>query len=200
MRKSKHSEDEVLKWKDEYESCQSAKGVGLKFGVAAATVSRRLKMIGVRVFGNKRLFFDESLFSLDAPESFYWAGFIAADGCVYRNKRGAAYLHIGLAEKDIGHLKKFATLIKFEGTIGVSTLTTGYKAGARACRMSLCSSTIVGDLARFGIIPNKTATYKMPEWLLRHELVNHFMRGYFDGDGSIHCALGNRVGIRNRYI
>ena len=40
-------------------------------------------------------------------------------------------------------------------------------------------------------MPNKTFTYLVPEWIINHPLVHHFMRGYFDGDGSIsYCGLG----------
>ncbi len=31
----------------------------------------------------------------------------------------------------------------------------------------------------------------MPNWLLEHPLVYHFIRGYFDGDGCVtYCGLG----------
>ena len=33
----------------------------------------------------------------------------------------------------------------------------------------------------------------MPDWLLKHEYLHHFMRGYFDGDGCISkCSLVNK--------
>jgi hypothetical protein len=42
------------------------------------------------------------------------------------------------------------------------------------------------DLLRFGITPKKSKTLIMPTWLQTSPLVNHFIRGYFDGDGSVY--------------
>jgi hypothetical protein len=35
------------------------------------------------------------------------------------------------------------------------------------------------------MIPRKSLTLKFPEFLKEHPLVNHFIRGFFDGDGCI---------------
>jgi hypothetical protein len=47
------------------------------------------------------------------------------------------------------------------------------------------SPEYVDDLTRFGIISNKSLTYKMPDWIKNHNYINSFLAGYFDGDGSI---------------
>lgn len=59
---------------------------------------------------------NENFFSLDTPESFYWAGFIAADGCILKNLK---VLEIGLGIKDKKHLKKFKSAIKYTGNISI---------------------------------------------------------------------------------
>jgi hypothetical protein len=43
---------------------------------------------------------------------------------------------------------------------------------------------MVKDLQRFNVVPAKTKIYTFPDSLVSHPLVHHFMRGYFDGDGS----------------
>lgn len=43
---------------------------------------------------------------------------------------------------------------------------------------------MVADLEKWGCIENKTFKLKFPEFL-SEELVPHFIRGYFDGDGSV---------------
>jgi len=48
------------------------------------------------------------------------------------------------------------------------------------------------DLERFNIVPRKTHIYTFPNWLLDHELVHHFMRGYNDGDGSFYYSSSNK--------
>ena len=46
----------------------------------------------------------------DSFESFYWMGFILADGCFFENR-----LQITLAIKDKEHLQSFANYVKFGG-------------------------------------------------------------------------------------
>ena len=41
-------------------------------------------------------------------------------------------------------------------------------------------------------MPRKTKIYNFPEWIINHELINHFMRGYFDGDGCFYKVKSNR--------
>lgn len=132
---------------------------------------------------------DFNFFSQDNEASFYWAGFIAADGCVYssNNKSIIDVLHIKLASKDIDHLKKFKKDIGASNPIfshqhGLS-LITGLP--LKYSEIRLFSTRIVQDLLRFNIVPAKTKIYEFPQWLINHPLKHHFMRGYFDGDG---CA------------
>jgi hypothetical protein len=70
--------------------------------------------------------FNDKFFSSDTEESFYWAGFISADGCVYPSNKNNKYnsnnidtLHIKLASKDISHLQKFKDNIQSNNKIYV---------------------------------------------------------------------------------
>lgn len=42
---------------------------------------------------------------------------------------------------------------------------------------------MANDLEKYNIIPNKTTIYEPV--ILQHDLMNHFFRGYFDGDGCL---------------
>ena len=53
------------------------------------------------------------------------------------------------------------------------------------------SKHIAMKLADYGMIPNKSLVLQFPKWLDK-KLVPHFLRGYFDGDGSINKS-GNGV-------
>ena len=128
---------------------------------------------------------NEDFFNHDTPESFYWAGFIAADGCIRIQEKKYKQLVIGIDKKDIEHLYKFKKAISFEGPVGVS------KAGIVSVYIS--SGKIFDSLGRFGITPRKSLTYRFPKWLKKHYLVNHFMRGYFDGDGSFYFDKRNNT-------
>jgi hypothetical protein len=132
----------------------------------------------------KKYSFNKSFFLSDSEQVFYWAGFIAADGCL--RKRGNTYeLSVCLAQKDKYHIEKFKHDIGANHPI-IERIQrdcrAGFKDSAKA-QISLYSMRFLGDLYRFNITPRKTKIYTFPDWLVNHELCHHFMRGYFDGDG-----------------
>jgi len=117
--------------------------------------------------------------NIDTGNKAYWLGFIAADGCVVNEKRHRV-LCIELSEKDKCHLKAFKKEIKFEGPI--------YEMKARgrskpSCKIQVCSSKMVLDLVESGVVPNKTHILEPPD--IDPKLYHHWIRGMFDGDGSI---------------
>jgi intein/homing endonuclease len=59
------------------------------------------------------------------------------------------------------------------------------------CQILVYSTNMVNDLINYGVIPNKTDKIIFPE--LPNELIRHFIRGYFDGDGSI-CERKHKKG------
>ena len=125
---------------------------------------------------------NEDFFYRDTPESFYWAGFIAADGFIGLHKDLYKKLGILLANKDIRHLWKLKRLLNFEGPIGQGFSTIGEKTYPR-CTIAITSDQIFDGLTRFGITPRKSLTLRFPKWVEEHPLVHHFIRGYLDGDG-----------------
>ncbi len=127
-------------------------------------------------------------FSKHNEESFYWAGFLAADGCLYR-KQNSKKLVLSLAEKDLNHLQLFKNAINYNGIISKSitkhSLTNPKWKDSVKHTISVSSNQLFNDLTKFNLIQRKTHIYDMPDWLISHPLVNHFIRGYFDGDGCI---------------
>lgn len=139
--------------------------------------------------------FNNNFFTTNSAESFYWAGFIAADGCVtikkdkykdreYRQK----VLRINLANKDYKHLEKFSDAIDYSGRI----LSTH---NGMASLVVLRSDKIFDDLEKFNIVPCKSLIYTFPQWVIKDKNINHFMRGYFDGDG----CFGKRMLKKEKY-
>lgn len=133
----------------------------------------------------KKYFCDEGFFSKDTEESFYWAGFIAADGCVRIKKSkysAIKQLEINLSVDDIEHLELFKKQIKSESIIREYT----DKDGNKHAHIVISSSKIYDNLVKFGMHPRKTHTLEFPEWVENHPLCKHFLRGYFDGDGGFY--------------
>jgi hypothetical protein len=140
-------------------------------------------------FRKKKYSCDEDFFLKDNELSFYWAGFIAADGCSFKKKFSEHFLlSIGLSEKDKNHLLKFKDHIQYTGPLRESTtkhsLTNPNWKDCKKNTISINSNKICNDLKRFNVVQRKTKIYTFPEWLKNHPLVHHYMRGYNDGDGS----------------
>jgi len=133
-------------------------------------------------------------FSTDTKESFYWSGFIAADGCVgtlrsHGGKYQYPYLSIHLSISDSEHLEKF------KKAIGCIANVSRYK---KECKITITSRDIVEDLERFNIVPRKTKIYKFPDCVRGSELIGHYMRGYFDGDGCFSEQLMKNANVAQR--
>lgn len=134
--------------------------------------------------------FDENFFEKDNEQSFYWAGFIAADGCVRFQKSKYSVvpsLIINLSKKDHSHLEKFKNAIN--GNFKICTRETDKSVSGEilsTSRVNLSSEKILHDLSKFDIKPRKSFTLNFPQWLSNHKLVKHYMRGYFDGDGGFY--------------
>jgi hypothetical protein len=122
---------------------------------------------------------NDTLFSTDTETSMYLAGFIAADGCLYRGRA----ISIGLSDKDLSHLKLLKKLFKSTNKLSQST----NRAGKPMSCLKVGSKQMHDDLiGRFNVTPRKTFTLKFPKRLIDHSLVNHFIRGFLDGDGSFY--------------
>jgi hypothetical protein len=127
---------------------------------------------------------NEDFFAQDNELSFYWAGFIAADGCVREKKTKYSSIktfEMALSTKDLAHMELLKKHIEAENPIRICG---NKRQNTENCHITISSSRIFDDLNRFGIVPRKSKILQFPDWLARHELVRHFMRGYFDGDGG----------------
>lgn len=119
----------------------------------------------------KKYNFDEHYFdNIDCQEKAYWLGFFAADGYNHRDK-GCIEFRLHKQDKEI--LEKFKLCIGANNPVGL------YK--ATYCNLSLYSKHLCDKLAEYGLGQAKTYTLELP--ILEDSLMQHFIRGYFDGDG-----------------
>lgn len=114
---------------------------------------------------------------IDTEDKAYWAGFIAADGNV---RRDLNKMRIELNIKDIHHLEKFR-----ENLNGNMPIRECERYKNHSCYIEVNSVQICKDLNKIGITPNKSLTLDIDFSQIPNELIHHFIRGYFDGDGSI---------------
>lgn len=127
--------------------------------------------------------------TIDTEEKAYWLGFLYADGCIveqYKNNRlKSMHLEIGLCKKDENHLHKFLNSIESNVEIKYKTNKLNGKL-YESCRVAICCTKMCRDLIDKGCTPRKSLTLKFPNVdIVNANLIKHFIRGYFDGDGCI---------------
>ncbi len=119
--------------------------------------------------------FDE----LGSEAKAYWLGFLAADGVVVEHAGKSFVVRLALASEDRNHLLKHrATLQSTHAVVDYIT-----KTGHGGNSLAIASPELAGELANHGVGPRKSLTLEWPEFLTQ-DLLGHYLRGYFDGDGS----------------
>lgn len=128
--------------------------------------------------------YDESYFSrINTPDKAYWLGFIYADGFITKRANGNPVFGITLAESE--PLEKIKKAMKSNKPIGMYKKTNSYSNKSIEYKLAFCSKQLVEDLEKWGCVENKTFKLKFPDFL-NENLIPHFIRGYFDGDGSVY--------------
>lgn len=124
---------------------------------------------------------DYNFFEKWNSESAYVFGFIAADGYVFYERgstKAATGLQFEIADYDIDILEKIKKVMNFEGPISKSNRNT--------VKLQINNKKIVSDLIDKGMpSTNKTFDLDFPKTLPK-EFYKDFVRGLFDGDGSIY--------------
>jgi hypothetical protein len=127
-------------------------------------------------------------------EMAWCLGFIAADGCILLGPRNGGTLSITVSEKDKEILQKINK--HMSSNYLIKNIKTNFN--THACRLDITVREIVDDLISIGITPKKSKTLQWPN-SIPDELIWHFIRGYYDGDGSIMYGKGytNKKGLSN---
>lgn len=138
------------------------------------------------ILNNQKYQYNVNVFSeIDTEEKAYWLGFLYADGNV--RIVGSKALDLTLAKKDESHLQCFANFMG--NNLRITTrenLLHGYERVHISCRLIVHNSQIVDDLIKWGCVPEKTFVLSPPD--INKQFIKHFIRGYFDGDGSVSLA------------
>ena len=109
----------------------------------------------------------------------YFLGFIFADGSIYRNNSKSSHcFEIGLHVKDLEILENFRKEVCPSHKIYFKK---------EACIINIGSKKLTDSLINYGIIPRKSHEIYLNfrTDLIPSELIRHFIRGYFDGDGHV---------------
>ncbi|MBU3189368.1 hypothetical protein K9O30_09680 [Clostridium bowmanii] len=148
--------------------------------ISERAISRVLKDAGINTKRLNRYTLNESFFeNIDNEQKAYILGLLYADG--YVGDEHFNNIVLGLIDREI--LEQIAKLLDFTGTIRKSK-KGGFKNSKEGYVLNFSSQIMADTLRNIGLYPNKSLTLNnipnISEFLLRH-----FIRGYFDGDGSI---------------
>lgn len=173
--------DFFKKMKEEGKTLQE---VSQMCNVSTKTITNWEKRFDIKLSrsNTRKYYFDEEYFlNIDNEEKAYFLGLIMADGYINKENRT---LVVTLKNEDSYILEQ---LLKSAG----SNNTLKNKKNNTQKSAILCSKKMVNILnEKFSLYPNKTYNLKFP--VLKEELMRHFLRGYFDGDGYIgerQCSL-----------
>jgi hypothetical protein len=135
--------------------------------------------------------YDEDYFSyIDTPNKAYFLGLWYADGCVMNLKRGKL-ISMGLQARDKLILEKFLKEIRSPHKLVFIKSRSIDRQDKYS--IQLHSNRMADDLIKLGCVPNKTRILTFPkDTQVPDELLSHFIRGVFDGDGSISSYIAGR--------
>ena len=180
----------------QYKEVRHADLIGKIAGVTGDTIEYWRKKFDIpkhpdRFKHNRRNKLNEHYFeNVISEEQAYWLGFLMADGCVTRHdsKSGYSRLDVILKDSDITHLEKLKKAIATEQSIRVKTTVDKRGFESTRCELRVSSVDLCSDLKKYGIVPQKTGKEIVPD--IEEGLIRHFIRGYFDGDGSLTQSNG----------
>jgi hypothetical protein len=188
------------KYKDKiiesYLNRESTQSISERYFCSQQTISRFLKKNGVNVT-KKRCrkninsnYFDE----IDSSIKAYFLGFIAADGSIFKTKNNKVVFSISIQSSDVAILNKLSE--ELSGSNGLVGNIFTRKSGNSTVDLRFSDEVFTNRLLSLGICFNKTENLDwvdVPEVFMRD-----FIRGYFDGDGSVYISkdkiYGNFVG------
>ena len=135
---------------------------------------------GIQVKWNTSYFHD-----IDTEQKAYFLGLWLADGNVHRLKRKTEQyvLQIALKNQDRYIIEHFKREIQ-------STNAISYYKKRDECHFSISSVEMAYDLMSHGVLPNKSMKEELTD-TVPDELFHHYIRGIFDGDGTVFFERGN---------
>jgi intein-encoded DNA endonuclease-like protein len=172
----KDKTDQVIEM---YKSGKSTDQIAEELGYAQPSIWKLLEKNGIKCRGSLKYSVNHSFFDIiDNEFNSYILGFLYADGNV-DEKHYTFRAFQNIDDADIIH--KIRDVIEYNGPIYIREREAPRKT---MYTLQVSSEPCVKSLIKHGCLPNKSLVLDwvttVPDYLL-----SHFMRGYFDGDGSI---------------
>lgn len=180
----------------------SIRKINENYGGNRQSYSRRLKEMGAIITGNnpgqqRRYTFgvDEDFFKRETDEKYYVLGFFFADGSFLENG-----IKFDQTIRDREILDKIRIAMKAEHEVKIYEGRKSYAIidgdkreydSAEMCRLAITRASFKEELLDFGFSLDKT--YSESDLDIPAPFIGSFLRGFFDGDGSINTGHTNVV-------
>lgn len=141
------------------------------------------------ILTNKRRSFkvNHNYFKEQNSNMAWLLGFLASDGCISKTRN---QIIINLSRTDREILERIKEEIQSERKICDYENKDGFLCSSFAWTSEEC----IKDLKKYSIVPNKTNILK-PPYELKDDFLLDYIRGYFDGDGTV-CFIQNNKSLR----
>lgn len=161
----------------------SASTLAKKYNVSDSKISQVWMQAGLRGKQNRTYYLNEHYFDdITTDEQAYWLGFIASDGCIHSFKDNRQdTLSFSLQTQDFNHLEKFKKALNTDKPLFYGM--HGEQRQYTQVTLQISSNILCNALQKYGITYNKTYDVQWPN--IHNELLPAYIRGYFDGDGTI---------------
>lgn len=169
---------------EEYHNGCSLKQIAKKYKVSESTLSNKLKSEGIHILEpsemNHKYSLNQHYFdNIDTSNKAYILGLLYADGC-----NTGRSITISLQEKDKEILNKINLEFESNRPLYFKNYRKKNIKHQNQYSLTIVNKHFTEQLNKWGVIPRKSLKITFPLWLQK-ELIPHFIRGYFDGDGCI---------------
>lgn len=152
-------------------------------------VNIRNRNIERKIYKVKSDYFD----NIDNEYKAYFLGLLYADGC-----NTGKNITITLKEEDAYVLKEFSEKIYYnKRPLYFKNRKKEKQTYKNQYTLCICDEQIRKSLEKIGLVERKSLICNVPNSELSKDMFIHFLRGYFDGDGSVYITKSkNRNYIR----
>jgi len=189
------NQDHIDEIAQDYQKGLSFEELSKKYPISIESLIRLKNRNWKRTTNRKNKYsFDENFFDvIDTEQKAYWLGFMYADGYIlskrkdHKRRNQSQSFGMSLGIQDIDALENLKEDLQADNPINIYEVgQTSFSYGNKVARLLFTSQHTVDQLKEKGCSEQKTFTITFPsENVVPKELVHHFIRGYFDGDGSL---------------
>lgn len=181
--------------------------LGREYNLTKETINQMLRKRNVTIFNdlteiNRKYLTNNNYFDIiDTQEKAYFLGLLYADG--YNNEKKSS-VAISLTGDDKEILEKFNISLESNRPIAFRDRKSINQNWKDEYKISIYSKHMSQQLAKLGCVQAKSLILEFPtEEQVPSHLLQHFIRGYFDGDGCISCSKRNersKINIQCNFV